>query len=160
MPRSFSLRPFFLLVSLAATAFPAHAAAPTHEVFGRAADGTTIDAYTLSNSHGAKATIITYGAILADLQMPDGNGKLAHVVRQATFSEENYQRGFPQAAVVIGRVANRIANAKFTLDGHDHTLAANAAPHSIHGGPKGFARVIWTAEPVKSAPGSAVRLTY
>ncbi len=145
-----------------ASSLTAHAAAPTvaHELFGRAADGATIDAYTLTNKHQATAKIITYGAILADLAIPNDKGELAHVVRQATFSEENYKRGFPQAAAIIGRVANRIANASFTLDGHDYALAANAKPHTIHGGVKGFAKVIWSAQPVDAASGTALRLTY
>src|SRR5206468_2997640 len=116
----------------------ATAPTPAHEVFGRSADGTTIDAYVLSNQHGAQAKVITYGAILADLQIPDRDGHLAHIVREVTFSEANYKRGFPQAAMVAGRVANRIANARFMLDGRDYTLAANNGPHTLHGGIKGF----------------------
>src|SRR2546430_3129474 len=123
---------------------------PTHEVFGRSADGTTIDAYILSNQHGAIAKIITYGAILADLQIPGRDGKPVHLVREATFSETNYRRGFPQAAMVPGRVANRIANARFTLDGHDYTLPANNGPHTLHGGLKGFGKALWTGQPVES----------
>ncbi len=159
-------RPFFMMTRLAFFSFllveVARAAAPTpvHEVFGRAADGTTIDAYVLSNQHGASAKVISYGAILADLQMPDREGKLAHVVRETTFSEANYRRGFPMAAMVAGRVANRIAYARFTLDGHDYTLAANNGPHTLHGGRKGFGRALWSIQPLESAAGSAVRLTY
>jgi aldose 1-epimerase len=157
--RSLCSRLFFLL-SFAGLTARLVAATPTHEVFGRAADGTTIDAYTLTNAHGAKATIITYGAILADLQIPDRDGKLVPVVRPATFSEVSYKRGFPQAAMVAGRVANRIANASFTLDGHDYKLAANNGAHTLHGGLKGFGKVLWSAQPIESSAGSAVRLTY
>jgi aldose 1-epimerase len=150
-----------LLLALLVSAGRVTAATPAREVFGRAADGTTIDAYTLTNQHGAKAKIITYGAILADLQIPDRTGKIAHVVRQMVFSEDNYQRGFPQAAMIAGRVANRIANARFTLDGRDYPLTANNGPHTLHGGVKGFGKVLWSATPLAVAlTGSAVRLSY
>ncbi len=150
----------FLFALFIASATAALAAPATHEVFGRAADGTTIDAYILTSPRGAKAKVITFGAILADLQIPDRDGKLVQVVREATFSEANYRRGFPQAAMVPGRVANRVANARFTLDGHDYTLAANNGAHTLHGGLKGFGKALWQGQPLESATGSAVRLTY
>ena len=139
-----------------------HAAEPSVQrtLFGRAADGANIDAFTLTNRSGATAKVITYGAILADLRMPDREGKFAGVVHETVFSEANYRRGFPQAAMIAGRVANRIANARFTLDGHDYQLVANNGRHTLHGGPKGFGRVIWQAQPVEAADGVAVRLTY
>lgn len=128
--------------------------------FGRAADGTTIDAFTLTNRQGAVAKVITYGAIVADLRVPDRAGKLAGVVREVVFSEAAYARGFPQSAAVMGRVGNRIAGATFTLDGKDYPLAANARPHHIHGGTRGFDKMIWQAAPVESRNGPAVKLTY
>ncbi len=152
--------PAFFVSVLIALVSRAAAPAVSTEVFGRAADGTVIDAFTLANKSGATAKIITYGAILADLQIPDRDGKLVHVVREATFSEQNYQRGFPQAAMIAGRVANRIANARFMLDGHDYALAANNGPHTLHGGRKGFGRVMWKGEPVAAKNGAAVKLSY
>ena len=165
MPLKFFRRPAVIVAAaaLALLSSPtAHAVVPavSHELFGRAADGTTIDAYTLLNRHGATAKIITFGAILADLRIPDRDGKIAHVVRETVFSEENYQRGFPQAGMVAGRVANRIANARFTLDGHDYALVANQGAHTLHGGPKGFGKIIWQGQPLDSAGGAAVKLTY
>jgi aldose 1-epimerase len=153
------LRSLLLICLLSLTA---RAAVPgvTRDLFGRAADGTTIDAYTLTNTSGATAKIITYGAIIAELRMPDRNGQLAGVVKPAVFSEDNYAKGFPQAAIVVGRVINRIGGAKFTLDGREYTLAANSGPNHIHGGRKNFARVIWKAQPVESRDGPAVKLTY
>ncbi len=146
----------------AIVSLPTRAAEPSVQraLFGRAGDGTTIDVLTLTNSRGASAKVITYGAILADLRVPDRDGKFAGVVHETVFSETNYARGFPQAAMIAGRVANRIANARFTLDGHDYTLIANNGRHSIHGGPKGFGHVIWQAQPVTAADGAAVKLTY
>jgi aldose 1-epimerase len=149
--------PLFILLAVLGRA----AEAPVqHALFGRAADGTVIDVYTLTNSHGAVAKVITYGAILADLRMPDRDGQLASMVHETVFSEANYQRDFPTAAIVVGRVANRIANARFTLDGHDYQLAANNGRHHLHGGPKGFGHVLWQAQPLDPAGGAAVKLTY
>lgn len=151
-----------LIVAISFFALAARAAEPSvrRAEFGRAADGTVIEAFTLTNQHGAVAKVITFGAILADLRVPDRDGRLAGVVREIAFSEENYARGFPQAAAVIGRVANRIAGARFTLDGRDYPLAPNNAPNHIHGGRKGFAKVVWQGEPVVSPDGPAAKLTY
>jgi aldose 1-epimerase len=148
------------LASIRAQTPPAAVPSVQRALFGRAADGTTIDVFTLTNQHGAVAKVITYGAILADLRMPDRDGKFASVVHETVFSEANYPRDFPSAAAVIGRVANRIANARFTLDGHDYQLAANNGPHHLHGGRKGFSRVLWQAQPLDPAGGAAVKLTY
>ncbi len=149
------LAPFLAILALVAQA----AESPVQRaIFGRAADGTTIDAYTLTNRHGATAKVITFGAIVADLQMPDREGKFTGIVRPAVFSEENYTRGFPQAAIVVGRVINRIGRARFTLEGREYALAANSGPNHIHGGRKNFAKVIWQAQPVAGA--AAVQLTY
>ncbi len=153
------LRSLLLLCFLSLSA---RAATPgvARELFGRAADGTTIDAYTLTNANGATARIITYGAIIADLRMPDRNGQFVGVVKPAVFSEENYGKGFPQAAIVVGRVINRIGGARFTLNGRDYPLAANSGPNHIHGGKKNYARVLWKAQPAESRDGPAVKLTY
>jgi aldose 1-epimerase len=147
-----------LALLFATAAFAADSAVQRAE-FGRAADGTVIEVFTLTNRAGATAKVITYGAIVADLRVPDREGKFAGVVKEVTFSEANYTRGFPQAAMVAGRVANRIANAKFTLDGHDYTLIANNGPHTLHGGRKGFGRALWKGEPVATTGGAAVKLT-
>jgi aldose 1-epimerase len=106
------------------------------------------------------AQIISYGAIIKELHAPDRDGKFANVVL-TTDSLEKFERGFNGAAAVIGRVANRIAGAKFELDGKTYTLAANEKKNSIHGGRKGFAQAVWTVEnaPAKENE-SSVRLTY
>ncbi|HVU34652.1 MAG TPA: aldose epimerase family protein [Opitutaceae bacterium] len=129
-------------------------ASVTHRVFGRLPDGRAIDAYTITNEHGATATVITYGAILADLRMPDRGGHLGSVVHVTAFSPENLANHFPKAGPVIGRVANRIAYARFTLDGHEYRLAANLPPHHLHGGVIGFDKVLWHFEAPDSATGA------
>lgn len=151
-------RPIILSALLALVVAAPAQPAVERSLFGKAADGVVIDAYTLTNKNGASAKIITYGAIIAELNMPDRSGKMANMVKPVVFTPENYTRGFPQAAIVVGRFINRIGGAKFTLDGKEYTLAANSGPNSIHGGRKNFAKVIWKAEPV--AGRTAVKLTY
>jgi aldose 1-epimerase len=158
------LRPaLFLLLFFTRAAFAAEsprAASVARSEFGRTPEGAVIEAFTLTNARGAVAKVITSGAILADLRVPDREGKLANVVREAVATEETLRRGFPESAAVYGRVANRIANARFTLDGHDYALAANNGPHHIHGGKLNFSRVIWQGSPLTTPRAAAVKLTY
>jgi aldose 1-epimerase len=127
--------------------------------FGKMPDGTPVQQFTLRNARGMLARVMTYGAILNELQVPDRNGALTNVVLGAD-SLDRYLNRFPTPAAVIGRVANRIANARFTLDGVEYKLAANAGPHSIHGGVKGFGLVVWQARPLPvQEHAAAVRLT-
>lgn len=130
------------LLALVATL---HAAAPRVErsVFATFPDGRAVDAFTLVNSSGASTTVLTFGAILADIRVPDRTGRIGSVLRATQATPDAIQRGFPGSGAVMGRVANRIANAAFELDGRTYPLAANASPHHIHGGTKGFNRVIW-----------------
>src|SRR5439155_5929986 len=138
-------------------------AAPVQRIeeteFGKMPDGASVRLFTLRNSHGLIAKLITYGATLTELRVPDRNGATVSVVLGAD-NLEQYLKGFP-AASVVGRVANRIAKASFTLDGVDHKLAANAGPNHIHGGRKGFAQVLWQAKPLPPAlHQAAVQFTY
>jgi aldose 1-epimerase len=126
--------------------------------FGKTATGETVDLFTLTNSHGLKAKVITYGGILTELHVPDKNGKLDDVV--LGFDDlKGYLGEHPYFGAIIGRYANRIAKAKFTLDGKEYHLAANNGPNSLHGGKKGFDKVVWKANvPDPSQP--AVELRY
>jgi len=137
-------------------------AAPSVErsVFGRTPDGHEVERYTLKNTRGATAEIITIGAIVASLRMPDRTGQLAEMVRPITASEAGFQRGFPQSAAVFGRYANRIAQARFTLDGKTYEVTRNAPPHHIHGGRTNFSRVLWRATPRSSPTTAGVALAY
>jgi aldose 1-epimerase len=132
-----------IAVASAAQSIPASATAIQRSVFGRTPEGTTVELFTLTNRQGAVAKVITYGAILADLRMSDREGKFASVVREIVPSEQGFQRGFASSAAVFGRVANRIAHARFTLDGHDYQVTRNNGAHHIHGGAKNFSRVVW-----------------
>jgi aldose 1-epimerase len=158
--------PFWRLaiVSLVASAFPGSLQAqPLKRVeqadFGKTQDGSEVNLITLRNSKGMSAQIISYGAIIKELQAPDRNGNFTNVLL-TTDSLQKYQR-FGGSAAVIGRVANRIAGAQFELDGQTYKLAANNGKNTIHGGRKGFAQAVWTVETTPMKEGeSAVKLTY
>ncbi|MGV3532559.1 MAG: aldose epimerase family protein, partial [Chthoniobacteraceae bacterium] len=127
--------------------------------FGETKDGAAVKLVTLRNSKGMRAEIISYGAIIKELHVPDRNGEFANVVL-TTDSIGKFEI-FNGAAAVIGRVANRIKGAKFELDGKTYTLAANERGNSIHGGRKGFAQQVWTVEEVPAKEGeAAVKLVY
>src|SRR5262249_51167322 len=115
--------------------------------------------FTLANSHGMKVSIITYGGIVTNLIVPDKTGKLADVV-MGFDTLEGYLAGHPYFGTNIGRNANRIANAKFTLEGKEYKLGANDGLHSLHGGKAGFDKKIWKGEAFKSKDGPGVKLTY
>jgi aldose 1-epimerase len=128
-------------------------------VYGKLDDGTLIQAYTLRNASGASAKIITYGATLAELWVPDRTGKEGDVVLGFD-SLQGYLSDHPHFGGIIGRFANRIAKGKFTLDGKEYSLALNNGPNTLHGGKIGFDRKVWTGEALKQLRGAAVRLSY
>lgn len=132
----------------------------TEQNFGQMPDGTAVKLFTLRNEKGMVVKVMSYGAIITEVQVPDRTGTMASVVLGAD-SLDAYLRGYPAAAAVIGRVANRIAKARFTLEGVEYRLAANSGPNHIHGGTRGFAQKVWNAEALPSSPGQAgVRFTY
>jgi len=110
--------------------------------FGKTADGTAVDQFTLTNKHGMVVTIITYGGIVTGIHVPDRDGKMSDVVLGHD-TLEGYLAGHPYFGALIGRVANRIAKGKFTLDGKEYTLAINNGPNSLHGGKEGFDKKVW-----------------
>ena len=127
--------------------------------FGQTFDGKPVDLYVMSNSRGMIAKIMTYGAIVTELRVPDRKGKLNDVVLGFD-TLDGYLRGHPYFGAIVGRVANRIAKGRFTLNGVTYTLAANNGPNHLHGGLKGFDKVVWEAEPVPFKNGVAVRFSY
>ena len=133
---------------------PATTAAP----FGTM-DGTPVQVYTLTNRNGLVAKITNYGATVTELHLPDRSGRLADVV--AGFeSLDGYVEGTAYFGAIVGRVANRIANAAFTLEGTSYALAPNDRPHHLHGGRWGWDKVVWSATPVDTPDGPALELTY
>jgi len=129
------------------------------EAFGKMADGNTVDVYTLTNSHRLEARIMNFGGIVLSLRVPDRDGKLDDVVLGFD-SLEPYFTNDPHFGSIIGRYANRIANGKFTLDGVEYTLPKNNGPNTLHGGVKGFDKVLWQAEPSESKQSVALVLRY
>ena len=122
-------------------------------------DGKPVDLYTLTNAKGAFAKITNYGAIITELHVPDKAGKLGDVVLGFD-NVGDYVKKTPYFGAIVGRVANRIANATFELDGKTYKLTANDAPHHLHGGKKGWDKVIWKAEPKETPAGPSLVLTH
>jgi aldose 1-epimerase len=124
--------------------------------FGKMPDGTLVDLYTLTNAKGVVARVMNYGTIVTELHVPDRQGRLGDVVLGFD-NLDQYLKGHPYFGCTVGRVANRIDGGKFRLDGKTYQLAVNNGPNHLHGGVKGFDKVLWLAEP---AGGSAVRFSY
>ncbi len=127
--------------------------------FGKLPDGTEIESYTLYNSRGASAKVVTYGATLTELYVPDRHGKMGDVV--LGFDDlQGYLGQHPYFGGTIGRYGNRIAKGKFTLDGKEYQLFLNNGPNSLHGGQIGFNRRVWKAEELKDKDAASVRFSY
>ena len=122
-------------------------------------DVKDVDLYTLTNENGLVLRVSTYGAVVTELRVPDKHGKLADVVLGCD-NLDDYERRSPYFGATVGRVANRIRGAAFELEGKGYQLAANDGQHHLHGGMKGWDKVIWTAESLTLAGGPALKLTY
>ena len=128
--------------------------------FGKTTDGTPVQIYTLRNSKGMTATIMTYGGIVTSLETPDRNGQFGDVVLGYDHVD-GYLKSTPYFGALIGRYGNRIAKGKFSLDGVEYTLATNNVPNHLHGGLKGFDKVVWTVEEAEVGEhGPKLTLTY
>jgi len=137
-----------------------HCCSSDHRVlFGTAPDGAPVWLYTLRNTNGVEARIMNYGGIIQSLRVPDKNGNLGDVVLGYD-SLGGYLTNSPYFGAMIGRYGNRIALGHFTLDGVTYTLATNNVPNTLHGGVKGFDKVIWDAKPGSSDQGQTLELTY
>lgn len=120
-------------------------------------DGLDVQMYILTNSKGAEATVVNYGAKIVSLSIPDKDGNLVDVVLGHNNLDEYLSSEEPYFGAVCGRIGNRIAKGKFTLDGITYQLAINNGPNSLHGGLKGFNAVVWTA---KQLDRQTLELTY
>lgn len=132
-------------------------------LFGHTTDGREAHLYTLQNAHGLRAEISDYGGVIVRLFVPDRRGQLSDVVLGFDRLEDYLARS-PYFGCIVGRVGNRIGNGRFTLDGQTYTLALNNRPGGIpchlHGGLRGFDKVVWNAEPFAHADGEGLRLRY
>jgi aldose 1-epimerase len=127
--------------------------------YGVTKDGVAVKQYTLTNENGLKAVLIEYGAILVSLETPDRTGAMANITL-ACPDLASYEKNSPYFGAVAGRCANRIAKGKFTLDGKEYTLAVNNEPNHLHGGLKGFDKVVWKSEPFQTDTAVGVKFTY
>lgn len=120
-----------------------------------ARDGRPVILYTLKNSHGVEVSAMNFGGIIQSIKVPDRNGKFADIVLGHD-TAEGYMPNPPYIGAIVGRYANRIAHAKFSLDGKEYTLTKNNGDNSIHGGPGGFHNRIWQGKIIPDG----VELTY
>lgn len=127
-------------------------------VFGKLADGKTVELYTLKNANGMTAQVMTYGATLTSLLVSDNMGKLSEVT--LGFDSLKGYLDHPRLGSVVGRYGNRLARGKFTLNGQEYTLAVNNGPNHLHGGKEGFDKKIWQAQPFINKEGEGVTFTY
>lgn len=148
-----SLSAIALPLLLTSLAFAQGKAKPSPTIqkttFGKSSEGKEASLFTLTNSNGLKAKITNYGGIVTELWVPDKDGKFADVVLGHD-SLKGYLDGHPYFGCITGRVANRIAKGKFTIDGKEYTVAINNGPNHLHGGKMGFDKVLWTASSYQS----------
>jgi len=121
--------------------------------------GTEVKLFTLKNKNGLMLKVTNYGCIITELHTPDRTGKMADIVLGYD-KLDDYLKATPYFGSVIGRVANRIKNAQFSLEGKTIKLEANNEKNALHGGKVGWDKVVWTAEPSETPDGPSIRFTY
>lgn len=127
--------------------------------FGITPQGDSVALYTLKNEKDYVIKITNYGGIITEIHTPDRNGKMGNIA--LGFDKlEQYLEGHPYFGALIGRYGNRLANAQFSLDGEKYQLAANNGNNALHGGLKGFDKVIWDVEVISCLERAALKLTY
>ena len=160
MKPSALLSSFGLSLMIATLTANAASLSSEHSAFGSTADGTAVEKYTLRNSHGVEASIITYGATLQSLLVPDKSGKMADVVLGFDDVKGYQDNGTVYFGATIGRFGNRLANGQFSLDGKTYQVPQNDKTNALHGGTQGFDKRVWKAEPSDANGWVGVKLTY
>ena len=150
---------FFGAAALVLCATAANAGTATRAPFGTLSDGTKVQAVTLTNGAGISARIMTLGATLQSLMVPDKAGHKDDVVLGYDSAQE-YLSHPDYFGASVGRYANRIAKAKFTLDGKNYALPVNDGPNTLHGGAKGFDKRMWKIDSVSNGPEAKVVFSY
>ncbi|MBO3271776.1 galactose mutarotase [Hymenobacter defluvii] len=137
---------------------------PASTSFGKTTEGTEAQLYTLTNAHGLKVDISNYGGTITSLMVPDKDGKMGDIVlgfdNVSGYQSPEFLKSGPYFGALIGRYGNRIKGGKFTLDGQTYSLPQNNGQNTLHGGKKGFDKVLWEAKPGSSADGQTLTLTY
>jgi aldose 1-epimerase len=148
----------WVVIVAGALACARRGAAPvTRQSYGTTREGKAVSVYTLKNARGIEVRVIDYGGIILSLRAPDRAGRFADIVLGFD-SLADYERSSPYFGSLIGRYGNRIAGGRFTLDGKTYTLARNNGPNHLHGGLKGFDKVVWDVTPFERAGGDSVGL--
>ena len=149
------------MLGLVALSMTAHAgSAAKRETFGTMPDGRSVDSVLLTNSHGLSARVIAYGASLQSVSAPNRDGHLADIALGYP-TLKGYLEKPQYFGATVGRYANRIAKGRFALDGRTYQLPVNDGPNSLHGGTRGFDKVLWTVAAVNhDADKASVTLTY
>ncbi len=157
----FMLRALTMVILASFSAQTSAPAAPrvARAPFGTLPGGRAVEVFTITNAAGLEVRVMTYGGIVVSLRVPDRNGHLDDVVLGYDTAAE-YAKNDPYFGAIIGRYGNRIAKGRFTLDGQTYQLATNNGPNHLHGGVKGFDKVIWNGEPFQDARGAGVIFTY
>ena len=127
--------------------------------FGKTREGETVEKYTLRNANGMEVDLISWGAAITRILVPDRNGKRADVTL-AFGALEPYLDSHPYFGSIVGRYGNRIAEGRFTLNGVEYKLATNNGENHLHGGERGFDRRLWKATPSTTPDGQSVAFTY
>ncbi|HUC19097.1 MAG TPA: aldose epimerase family protein [Acetobacteraceae bacterium] len=133
---------------------PTDASAVTCAPFGTLPDGRTVEIHSLRNGNGITVKFLSYGGIITEINVPDRRGRFANIVL-GLGSLQEYRAHSPYFGALVGRYANRIAKAQFTLDGKTYHLPVNNGPNSLHGGPDGFDKQVWTVRPEEGKSGGA-----
>ncbi len=131
----------------------------SHAAFGVMPSGVAATLYTLTNANGLIVKVTNYGGIITEIHTPDKNGKLGDI----TLGYDNvndYVKSSPYFGALIGRYGNRIAKGKFSLDGHNYQLDVNNGVNHLHGGAKGFDKVVWDVKPFETKHSVGLTLTY
>ena len=131
----------------------------TQTAFGTTADGKPVELFTITNAHGVEVRAMTYGATIVSLRTPDRGGQLGDIVLGYP-TLAGYLAQSPYFGAIVGRYGNRIAKGRFSLDGKTYQLATNNGPNHLHGGVKGFDKVVWSAAPAETDSSAAVAFSY
>jgi len=131
----------------------------TVAIYGRTASKNTVHEYTCTNKNGVVMKMITYGAIMTSLEVPDRNGKTANIVLTCP-DIQGFEACQSYFGATVGRYCNRIAKGAFSIDGRQYRLETNSDPNHLHGGKVGFDKVVWEAETIKGEDFVGVRFKY
>ena len=151
----------FAIAALAAVITGRMAAAATldHAPYGATQGGQAVDIFTMTNDHGLRVRFLSYGGIIAEIDVPDRTGRMDNIALGLR-SLQDYETLPGHFGAITGRYANRIGGAQFTLDGQTYHLIANNGPNTLHGGPNALDRQVWTVSPLTVPNGVAATLSY